>query len=233
MNILKDYYDSWKKRAWPICLVVWVILVLIFYVLNVKLSDFLDLLNIIWINENKEFVQYVVTLLVGFVSPTSLSIGLYFGILKYIDTKGWKKKFPNYDIGGIWDDTTIYTKKLSDSGWEILNDISIPSPVIIEQTCRSVKIKASVGDRFTWYSILADMDDRGTLEIFYKVEYSNILQNEGFPEYRYGFERMNVQILEEDHRSIPQVMKGQFWHCLASDSKPIYMGDVTYTRNSK
>lgn len=231
MKIMTDYYNGWKKKAFTLCLIAWVIFAVLFYIADIMLGRLLNGIDLNWINENKDIIKYAINLLLGFVTPTSLSVGVYFTILNYVDKRGWKKKFPNYDIGGEWNDETRYIKMLDSKGWKTPNDVTIPSPVRIEQTCRSVKISMSVGNDFTWYSLLADINEQGTLEIFYKVEYNTALQKKGFPQCRYGYERMNIQLTNGGEKEIPHIMKGKFWHCLSSDGKPIYMGDVTYTRD--
>lgn len=235
MKELKDYYDSWKKKAWILSLICWVILVAVFYSIDVLISNVLTIWandpNVLWIDsKNIDFIKYIITLLLGFITPTSVTVFIYFQILNYINKKGWKKKFPHYDVSGTWTDITTYTKRLGKDGWEVLLDKSISSPAIIEQTCQHILIKNSVGEDFRWYSILADWNENGALEIFYKVEYSNKLQLQGYPECRVGYERMNIQNDGQTNNQRPTVMRGQFWHCLASDEKPVYMGDVVYKK---
>ena len=63
---------------------------------------------------------------------------------------------------------------------------------MIEQTCESVSVKMSVGEDFRWYSLLADWNDNNELEIFHGADYYTRLQEEGYPEFRIGYECMGA-----------------------------------------
>lgn len=233
MKELGEYYNNWKSRAWKICLTLWVVLILVFYFANAFVSTFANLIAgymSLFLTCDVKFVEYLLTVLIDFIAPTSITIGMYFGILKYVNEKGWKRKYPQYDIDGEWDDITTYTRELCGSGWKDLNRDGVPSPVHIKQTCQSIKIESSVGEDFEWHSLLADWDDSNSIRIFYIVEYYANLQTKGYPERRMGYEYMTV-----DRRSVapnkkPTKLVGKFWHCLADDGKPMYKGDATYTR---
>lgn len=235
MKELKDYYENWKKKLLLYYVPVWIVLVFVCYQINQLSANILlslaDNPKITWISiDNIDFIEYFVSLFVEHVAPTSGAVALYFYTLKYINEKGWKKKFPIYDISGIWNDTTTYTNKIDDKGWMRLSGKSVPSPVIIEQTCNKVEIVSSVGNDFKWYSLLADCDYNNTLRIFYTVEYYSKLQKDGYPERRMGYECMDIIEYGSDNK--PCKMVGKFWHCISDDGKPTFMGDVVYERNN-
>lgn len=229
MQELKNYYETWKKRLQCFIIPVWFVLALLFFLLDKGISFCLEQANFLQ-QENDEFIKYIIALLVDFLAPTSIVYFVYNSILKYINTKGWKKAFPQYDIGGKWKDITTYTNKLDGSGWDSSKKSNIPSPVIIEQTCLSIKIANSVGDDFSWHSIMSEFSEN-ELKIFYIVEYSTRLQNEEhYPEKRFGFEKMKIcECFKTSGK--PKKMSGQFWHCIANDDRPFFMGDVIYERD--
>ena len=179
-----DYYNKWKNKLLLYYIPVWIILVLIGYLCEELISGALTTLarnpQITWITiNNLDFIEYFVSLFVEIAAPTSAVIALYNYTLKYINEKGWKKKFPQYDISGEWYDITTYTNQIDGSGWKKLKGESVPSPVIIKQTCNKVEVIPSVGNDFKWYSLLADWDNKGALRIFYTVEYYGKLQKKG------------------------------------------------------
>lgn len=233
MKILMDYYNKWKNRLLLYYFLVWIVFVLIGYLFNQLISGVLTMLatnsQISWITiYNLDFIEYFVSLFVEIAAPTSVTIALYNYTLKYINEKGWKKKFPQYDISGEWSDITTYTKQIDDSGWKKLNGKTVLSPVIIRQKCNKVEVKTSVGNDFKWYSLLADWDNKSALRIFYTVEYYGKLQKKGYPESRIGYECMDIFEYGKDNK--PCKMVGKFWHCISDDGKPIFMGDVVYKR---
>ncbi|MBQ4600352.1 MAG: hypothetical protein IJB17_01820 [Oscillospiraceae bacterium] len=237
MRELADYYNKWKGTAFKLCLGIWVVLIAIGYFLNSN-AFYLECKNLVvshiagFLKLEEQFVGYFLTLFFDFLAPTSITAGIYFFVLKYVNEKGWKKKYPQYDIDGEWSDTTTYSKRLDSNGWTELKDTKIPSPVIFKQTCKTIEVRSSIGEKFIWYSLLADWDDRGAIRIFYMVEYTAELQRQGYPESRRGYEQMTIDRSGLMPNQKPNKMVGKFWHCLASDGKPIFMGDVIYTRET-
>lgn len=184
-----------------------------------------------WINQQNEIVfEYLLRCVLGIVAPSGITILIYKGFLGYINTKKWKKRFPQYDIDGEWKDTTKYTVMFDEKGYENIEEKQVPSPVMIKQTCKDIKIKLSVGEDFTWNSLMADFEE-GKLMIFYEVAYNDSLQRNGFPESRYGYEEMVINTSELMPNEKPSKMSGHFWHCVKKDFKPMYMGDVIYERS--
>jgi len=229
MKVLKDYYEKCKNEWFERSIVIWAFLTLFFIFLNEWLSTSIIVLvadpTVLWITKN------VFVLLLGCVAPTAITITLYFSILDYINREQWKKKFPQYDVSGEWDDTTIYTESIGSQSMDrVTPNKSVSSPVHITQTCKTIKIDPSIGDDFEWHSITADWDDHGALNILYKVEYKGALRAIGYPANRFGYESMHIDKKGLDKKQKPHTMSGKFWHCLADDGKPMYMGDVTYKR---
>ena len=234
MPELVEYYDKWSKWLLLISIICFLALTLIFSIADSCISGFIESLaadeKIPWINtENKQIIVVIISLLISRVAPISVSGLIYFKWLDYIDKEYWKKRFPQYDISGTWDDNTTYTDSISLDGWKKLKSNSIPSPVIIEQTCHKVKIKISAGKDFTWRSISADYID-GELNILYRVDYNEGLRKRGYPSQRYGYERMVIDSTLHDNKGKPMKMIGRFSHCAANDNYPIYIGDVVYER---
>ena len=183
--------------------------------------------------DNLVIFKLILDLLLDFIAPTAIVFFLYNIALKYVDEKGWKKKYPEFDISGSWKDTTYYTQYLDKNGLSSIDTKhSELSPVIIEQTCREVKIKDSVGKGFKWYSLLCDWNGTN-LDILYTVEYYASLQEKGYPEKRYGFESMCIDEKNQQSKERPRKMVGKFWHCCSADGKPVYMGDVMYERDAE
>ncbi len=238
MKELKEYY---KKRADIVlicCLAFWFILAISYYFFSTTISDWIiseaNNQNNIWIQQdNLSLIQFTANFFLGLIAPTTLVSIIYKFFLKYIDEKGWKKKFPQYNISGEWLDTTTYTKALTNTGWNEFypNNKNIPSTIIIKQTCRTIHIPPSHGKNFTWHSLSANWDEYNNLIILYEVEYFSDLQNKGYPESRIGFEKMQIDTSNQSAHNYPQRMAGKFWHCISDDQKPIYMGDVVYERN--
>ncbi len=235
MKELKKYYEKWKNKLLAFIIPFWLLFSMIFWVINEGVREFLlkcaNDPQIIYItNENIYIVEYIFSFIIDILAPTSIVIMVYLCSLKYINEKGWKKKFPQYDISGEWHDITTYTKEFDKNGWKMLNNSSVSSPVCIKQTCNTVSITSSVGKEFKWYSLIADWNNTGALEIFYKVEYFDNLQKKGYPEERRGFECMDIYREGMSEKERPTKMIGKFWHCISSDGKPMYMGDVIYER---
>lgn len=233
MEELKKFYNKWQKRMFVISYIIWFILILLFSSIEQKTSDFLIYcasntdLNFIT-TDNIIVWEQILSFIAEFFGPLSISFGIYNRTMYYIDTKGWKKKFPHFDIDGTWNDTTIYTKKMDRLGINSVRDKKVPSPVIIKQTCNSFKIKQSVGEGFEWYSLMADWKD-DKLMILYRVEYNSSLQKQNFPEQRTGYECMSIKDYGDNGK--PVKMVGNFHHCINDDNKPVFMGDVIYERN--
>ena len=234
MKTLKKYYAESKKKLICYCIPLWLILLHMCFALNVIFADimmgFAQKNTVTVILNHMDFFKYLLSLAIGFCSPTGITIAIYYVVLNYINKKRWKKRFPEFDISGTWIDNSYYTRKLGEKGWEQLRNEAVPAPVIIEQTCESVSVKMSVGEDFRWYSLLAVWNDNNELEIFYRADYYTRLQEKGYPEFRIGYECMSVctEALDEEKR--PCKMKGKFWHCISYDGKPMYMGDVIYER---
>jgi len=153
---------------------------------------------------------------------------VYYFIINKIKHKTWKKVFPQYDVSGKWEGELVFTKNIgeTDKGWKKLYEIKAATPVIIEQTCETIKILTAGSDDLSWHSILADWDDRNNLDILYEVQYNLAMQQKGFPESRVGREHMYI----EYDGAKPHRMRGKFWHCIADDGKPIYIGEIVYER---
>lgn len=232
MNTLMKYYNHCKKKILLFCFVLWAFLIVLLYFLNGYVLQWANNISTYFPFLNKGIVEYILSLLLNCIAPTSIATFSYFNLLNYVNQKGWRKKYPQYDINGEWLDRTTYTKQLDGGGWKDLKAQSVPSPVIIEQTCKTIKIGSSVGEDFRWYSLLAEWDDNDSLKIFYVVEYYSRLQKKGYPENRKGYEYMTIKRTPSDSKKKPNKMVGKFWHCISNDQKPMYMGDVTYTRTS-
>jgi len=233
MKELKNYYEKSKKKWFYITVSVWVILTMIFSVME---KAFSKLVTIWAINQDlisESYIQVLFVFLSALV-PTTIVFVSYFSILNYIDQKGWKKKFPQYDISGKWLGTVDFTESINDGGiWSTSKETSKSTAVNIVQTCNTIKIEPSFGDDMVFYSILADWDEMGSLNIFYKAEYYKPLQKQGFPAFRYGYERLYIDTTDLPPKEKPLKIKGDFRHCLSDDGKPIFMGDVTYERVKK
>lgn len=235
MKELKDYYKKWRTWIQVLSVLIWLLLSLGFLNLNESISNVMNgwasnKINIIT-QDNLVIFKLILDLLLDFIAPASIVVFLYNIALKYVDEKGWKKKYPEFDISGRWKDTTYYTQYLDKRGLSSINTKhSELSPVIIEQTCRKVRIKDSIGEGFKWYSLLCDWNG-SNLDILYTVEYYAPLQKKGYPEKRYGFESMCIDKKNQQSKERPRKMVGKFWHCCSADGKPIYMGDVTYERD--
>lgn len=233
MEELKGFYNQWQKRMFVICYVIWFVLLLLFFMLNQFISEFFlacakNTDCIIITPDNLIVWEYFISFFTDFVGPLSITYAVYIKAMNYINTEGWKNKFPHLDIDGTWKDITMYTKKIDSSGIVEITEKKVPSPVIIEQTCNSFKIKQSIGEGFEWYSLMADWKDN-KLMILYRVEYKSSLQKEDFPEQRTGYECMSIKDYGKNGKPIKMV--GNFHHCINDDNKPIYMGDVIYERN--
>lgn len=233
MKELVDCYKSRKNNLLLVSVSCWFILTIIFFILSEEISNCLSNYatnsSIKWVTESNEMLlQLLFTLLLDLIAPATIVFIPYFFYIDYFNKEGWKKKFPQYDVSGEWLDTTTYMKGLDGNGWSTSNRINVPSPVRIEQTCQTVKVLPSIGDDFEWHSLLAGWDENDNLRILYKVEYyENLQENQGYPESRTGYESMHI--CPNDNKR-PCKMVGKFWHCIRSDGKPMYMGDVTYER---
>lgn len=235
MKELEEYYEQWKSTFLKVCIFIWVIISIFLFMLSKYLVEMLQSISysntISCINsENEILFEYLLQYVLGLIAPTGFIILIYVFVIGHINKSAWKRKFPNYNIDGEWNDITEYTVEFSPNGYKTLKEKKVPSPVIIKQTCKGIEIAPSVGKDFTWQSILAELEGQ-RLKIFYKVTYKKSLQEKGFPEYRIGYEEMVIDTSNLSSKQIPSKMSGQFWHCVQNDSKPMYMGDVTYRRN--
>jgi len=155
MKELKKYYET-SKREW-LCIIVsgWVILIIIFNIIGVVFSKLVTT----WITDQDVKSNFEILLVfLSALVPTTIALVSYFSILDHINKEGWKKKFPQYDINGEWVGTISFTRGINDTGWNLSNKKSESIPVHIEQTCNTLRIKPSVGDNMTFYSILADFN---------------------------------------------------------------------------
>ncbi|MCM1232498.1 MAG: hypothetical protein NC489_20435 [Ruminococcus flavefaciens] len=235
MTELKNYYNKWREKLMLLSIPCWLILVLVFSCINDIFSRCLAYWvnnpNITYINQSNEMFFYsIFNLFLDFVAPTTITVILFSRCLNYINQKGWRKKFPQYDVSGEWLDMTRYTKSFDQNGWTELKQNNVPSPVRIKQTCQTIEVLPSTGKDFTWYSLSADWDDSNSLKILYEVEYYGHLREKGYPEKRIGYESMRICENGSDTGKQPHKMVGKFWHCICDDGKPIYMGDVEYKR---
>ncbi len=210
----------------------------------ISVISWLDLfVDLAWLlsDGSRNIIEFI-SLLIGFLLPALLSWTVYFKRLEYHDREGWKKHFPQFDISGEWQDQTVYTnmidnnqwvstdkmaEKLKEKGWSSENLPAIPSSVIIMQTCRKIKIDVSNGAGFTWRSLSAEWSD-DSLKILYEVTYNEVLRNKGYPQQRYGYEKMHIDKNGLTQKDKPKKMTEQFWHCIAGDSKAIFMGDIKH-----
>lgn len=235
MKKLEKYYEQWKHSFFKVCIFIWVIMSIFFFMLSNYLVERLQIISndniILFINSKNEILfEFLLQYFLGLIAPSGFIILIYVFVLNYINKTAWKRKFPNYNIDGEWNDVTEYTIQFDSNGYKTLKEKKVPSPVIINQTCKSIEIVPSVGKDFTWHSLLTELEGQ-QLKIFYKVTYKKSLQEKGFPEYRFGYEEMVIDISNLTSKQKPNKMSGQFWHCVQNDSKPMYMGDVTYKRN--
>lgn len=235
MEELIDYYNKWGRKLLVFSIPCWIFLAFIFSFISEEVSELItELVNnpsIKYINQaNEQKIEQMFSLVVDFFAPTTIVAALYFTILNYIDHKGWKIKFPQYDVSGEWLDITKYTKKLDHCGWASLDQAGVPSPVRIKQTCHIIEILPSTGDKFTWHSLSANWDKNNNLKILYEVEYYGGLQRHGYPERRIGYESMRICTTGLLAGKRPNKMVGKFWQCINDDNKPVYMGDVVYER---
>lgn len=241
---LAEYYKKCESKLLTWSIASWALLTLFCNIIRNDLSDVITNclvklaanLSIKWLSSilnwfASNLIQEIIIWLFAWVTPTSIILALYHFIGEYINTKYWKKKYPQYDISGEWRDTTQYSKSLDNDGWKDVVNESI-STVQIEQSCKTIKVKPSDGIGFTWQSILVDWDNDGNLNILYTVEYKDKLQRQGYPERRYGYERMHIDTTGLSMNQKPQRMVGKFWHCISFDGMPIHMGDVTYERKT-
>lgn len=232
MNELKKYYEKKSKKAFEFSILIWIVLVIIFYFFDNNINNCLYIKaysdTVKWINvDTYQIISYMVQCIVGFLSPTGIVIFIYDKYLKYIDKKGWKKKFPEYNIDGEWYDNTVYTKRFDKNGRHEISKFDLPSKVVIHQTCRELRIDDSPGKFFNWHSLSVDLQN-ANLKILYEVNYQNGIKNNSFPEFRIGYEDMHIVMNSENQK--PVLITGKFWHCVNDDDKPMYMGNVEYTR---
>lgn len=225
MRELTEYYEKWKKSLVKVAIVHWIVLsVLIVFLTNYLLViPATTPMHTVW--------QGLLSFLLGCIGPSVTSLKLYSSLLNKANTKLWKNKFPNLNIDGEWEDSTTYSKQFDKNGYRTENDRKLPSAVIIHQTCTDIRIQPSHGKHFEWHSLAADWDSEGHLNILYRVNYSNELQkSNNYPESRTGFEQMSINRNGLLPNERPTELKGKFWHCIQDDGKPVYSGDVVYTR---
>lgn len=252
MTELLKYYDEKRSEMLNFYSIIWfAVTVISFLFLERIVTGFIAWIDTVvvadlsWLLTDKyQSIINLIILLVDFFLPASLIWTIYCKRLDYIDKEGWKRHFPQNDISGEWLDHTTYTDmikstgwvdvdkiadKLKDKNWTDENTPAVPSSVIISQTCHIIRIEVSHGAGFTWRSLSATWAD-DSLKILYEVTYNNVLRNKGYPQQRFGFEKMSIDRNGLAANQKPQQMVGQFWHCIANDGKPVLMGDVTYKR---
>ena len=245
MPELLKYYKEQETKYLALSIPAWIILTLLFIGIESLLSAGIPVLltnsaiptkySVLssWLNNSNTqiFAEELVKWLLTFVTPAGIVTVSYFHILKVVDTKCWKRKYPEYDISGEWQDITTYTQCLDSDGWiDRYPEKTAVSTVIFDQTCRKIEILPSDGEGFAWQSIAVHWDYQKELHILYQVRYTNIMQQKGFPASRTGYERMHIDKTGLPRNQKPNIMRGQFWHCIALDGKPMYLGDVKYER---
>jgi hypothetical protein len=204
MKELKDYYEKHKK---------------IWFCVSIVTCGFL--------NMGLEFLrEYLINLPIPIhvIPPSIVFLGYRF-LLDHINKECWKKKYPQYNVSGEWEGTTTYTGKFDEKFTHV--QYVKKSIVNIVQTCESIKIEPSIGKDFECHSIAAEWGDDKSLNILYKVEYKENSRSKGYSERRSGYESMHIE--KSDFKEALK-MSGKFWHCVADDKKPMYMGDVIYKR---
>lgn len=234
LDTLMEYYNAQKDRMLNSTISIYLILSIVFFLVNSTITVFLENLsanNNVFLINNMQLISLLISVVLDFIAPTAIIIPIYRKLDFYFDHIGWKKKYPHLDLSGEWVDTTEYTKCINNSSWKEANITSVPSTVHIEQTCHSISIKPSSGDGFIWKSLTANLNDN-TLDILYNVQYNHHLQTKGYPEQRTGYEQMKIILDGLNQKERPKKMVGKFWHCIQDDNKPIYMGDVIYERKA-
>ena len=221
---LMEYYEEQQKKLFTWSIVVWILMTVFMAWLEVVLRVEISKLT------SSEIVKEALKILLALVTPTTIVWLTYSYILKIVDTKWWKRKYPQYDISGKWQDITTYEQALDSNGWKKIQIPPKPSTVIFEQTCRHLKILPSDGKGFSWGSIAIYWDNQEDLHILYQVRYKSVTQQQNYPERRIGYELMHIDRTELSEKQKPHKMRGQFWHCIAQDGKPMYLGDVVYER---
>ena len=244
MPKLLEYYNKWQSKLQKLSFTTWTLLTLIMTFLGGALGNEIPNALAKWASNTTSSwlssllnspdimvaAQGLLKWLLALAAPTAIVVSAYNRILNRIDTKSWKRKFPEYDIGGEWKDTTTYTKSLEGAkGWEETQIIG-KSTVIFEQTCRQIKILPSDGTGFKWQSIVVDWDAKDELHILYDVEYRDNMQQNAYPASRTGYEKMHIDRTGLSAKQKPHKMSGQFWHCIQADGNPMYLGDVVYER---
>ena len=232
MEELKKYYEKSKNKWLSITAFSWTALTMLFSIIKDAAFAFINS----WaVNQNftsENYIQSLINFIFAYVAPTTAALIFYFAVIDYINKKGWKKKFPQHDISGEWNGTIFFRKSLDskNGGWDTSIKKNEHTPVIIEQTCNTIKIKPSIGKNIEWHSIMAAWDEKGILNILYKVEYYEPLQEKNFPESRFGYETLSIDRTGLSPKQKPDKMSGKFRHCISYDDKPLFMGDVEYER---
>lgn len=224
-NRLTEYYKSKAASAFNNSIVIWVVYSVLLLILKNFISNLVPAADKF---QYHEIVSFALTTVLGTVGATTVTKYGYKRYLKYVNEKGWKKKFPEYDLSGEWMETTSYNDVITSQSPGSAGR-TLSSKVIIEQDCNHISIKNSPGPHFTWYSITADIGEDDCLNILYKVEYIHQVQRDfNYPEDRVGYERMHVVKWGPDGR--PTRMEGTYRHCVSNDGKPSFTGSVEYVR---
>jgi len=221
MKELKNYYRKWKRITFWMSLVIFIVLAIIFQALNEYVATHIAGMDFLG--------RMVIGVLLSAATPIGITLGGGKLWLMYVNNKRWKKKYPEYDVSGKWDNVSTYTHEAVIVG---NTGKGCPSPASVEtnikQTCHSIEIEVFSNNELSWHSILADWNDKKYLEILYKVDYKEIKRKQGSPNERFGYEKMRIHTPPDGEK--PKMMSGDFWHCVENDGKPMYMGAVTYTR---
>jgi hypothetical protein len=239
MKKLMDYYNERQKKLYGQSIAIWVFLTAFLTWAERTIEDFLSnhsnsgmssWLSSLFQSPNTQILmEAILKWLIALFAPTAIVTLIFYFRLKIVDTKSWKRKYPQYDISGEWQDTTTYVECLDHSGWSKITH-KCESTVIFEQTCRCLKIIPSDGNGFMWKSIAVDWDNQDELNILYQVQYTGALRGNGYPKNRIGYEAMHIDRTGLTERQRPHIMRGRFQHCIDSDGKPMFSGDVVYER---
>lgn len=238
---LQEYYEDQQSKLFRWSIAIWMLLTMIMTwaggVFSIWMADGFakwasspQVSSILGSEATRTFVQGIGRWLFALIAPTAIVFGLYRRSCRKADTKWWKKKYPEYDIDGEWLDTTTYTRSVTEYGWNTPAIGTSQSTVRFRQTCSKVEIQPSDGDGFMWQSIAMSWDEQDAIHILYQVTYTELLKKKGYPAGRVGYERMHVDRSGLAPKEKPSRMSGHFYHCVADDSKPMYLGDVVYER---
>ncbi|MDR1705117.1 MAG: hypothetical protein LBS19_10615 [Clostridiales bacterium] len=91
MENLKNYYRGMEKLVLIISIGVWL-----------AVNIFLDFIAEVMTNvpELENINPFIIKWILGYIGAATITYAVYKKILKYIDEKAWKKKFPQWDYSG-------------------------------------------------------------------------------------------------------------------------------------